>query len=307
MKSAGAALSVVLVGIGLLAAACGGPSEAQVAATATPQPATIVPGVASVASPTPEALVLAGVAKGDDAIEDRPLVQLSPYASMNAQLFGDSIAVAVCEPKLGVMYTLNGDQPFILESVAKLPIMLTLLDQVTEQGRALTAGESSLLSAMITESDNDAADALFAEVGGASAIKSYLASIGIDGSGISATDWGDSEMSASEAARLMGMLIDGDILDAQHQELAMNLLEDVDSAQAWGVVDSVSYATTGVKDGWYPERDGWVIDSVGYAVGSLDYPDYVVAVFTNQQTYFYDTVDSIHTLGQLIQEALGTP
>jgi hypothetical protein len=300
----------LLVGLGALATACETPGSAQTPVTDSPPPVagppTIVPAVTRAPSTTPQPLVLSEASGPETTIDVRPLAELSPDAALNAGMLGDGVGIAVYVPAAGAVYALNGDVPFELASVIKVPLMLTLLDQVTKQGRELTPGESALLGAMITESDNNAADVLFDEVGGARPIYDYLKSIGLGGAIISSTDWGASQMSAMDAALLMGKLVNGDILDPKYRDLAMSLLENVDPIQDWGAVDSVSYARTGVKNGWYPERDGWVLNSLGYVLDSADSPDCTIAIFTDEQIFFYDGVSEIQSLGQLVHQSLAS-
>jgi hypothetical protein len=66
-----------------------------------------------------------------------------------------------------------------MASVAKLAIMVTLLDRAIREGRHLATWELALLRPMITVSDKDAATALWVDVGGPEAVETYLRSIGL--------------------------------------------------------------------------------------------------------------------------------
>jgi Beta-lactamase class A len=255
-------------------------------------------------SPTPEALVFANAGSSGAWLVDEPLADLSPAAALAAELDG-GIGVAVLVPSQGVIYELNGDAQYELASVAKLPIMLTLLDQTVSEGRQLTDDEQYELTQMITLSDNDAADWLWNDVGGAEPVTEFLQTVGIDDAVIDPSDWGSSTLSSMDAATLMADLVGGMILDAPSRELAMSLLSTVDPSQAWGaVVAAPAGADTGVKNGWYPEDAGWVLDSTGFVQGAGSGSDYTIAIFTYSQADFYAGIDTIQQIGQEIYQAM---
>src|SRR3972149_1267974 len=71
------------------------------------------------------------------------------------------VGVAVVVHDRGAVYVGNGDQPFPMASVAKVPIMLTSMDKAIRENRSLTDDELRLMEEMITLSDHDAAVALW--------------------------------------------------------------------------------------------------------------------------------------------------
>ena len=114
------------------------------------------------------------------------------------------VGIAVIDLADGREYSVNGEQRFAMASVAKLPLALTYLAAV-DAGRQSLAREIELadrfrhsdgfteilvhpgirLSAanwielMLTQSDNSAADLLFAEVGGPAAVQRWLDGVGM--------------------------------------------------------------------------------------------------------------------------------
>src|SRR5215469_8954059 len=77
----------------------------------------------------------------------------------------DSVALVVEDPILGVSCTLSGAARFDSASVVKVTILGALLRKALDQHRYLSATEASLARAMITQSNNNAASALWAELG----------------------------------------------------------------------------------------------------------------------------------------------
>jgi hypothetical protein len=296
--------------MGLLAAGC----TAGSAQTANPTATAAVLGLvaaqaAPVAAsptplPTPKDLSYEGLGTSGTWLDEEPLGVLSQVAAETADQTG-GIGVAVIVPSLGVAYELNGDAQFKTESVVKVPIMLTLLDQAISDGRQLTDDERYELALMITESDNDAANWLYEDVGGGAGVTAFLESAGIDDAAIDPADWGDSALSPMDAATLMTELIGGTILDAPSRELAMDLLGSVDPLQAWGAVLLASGAgETGVKNGWYPEFDGWVLNSAGFVKDADGVPPYTIAVFSDGQPDFYAGIRTIEMIGRQVHQAL---
>lgn len=288
---------LLVFGAGGLVAACG----ASTTADAPAAPAIKPSAVAGATTVTPSPTLRPG------QLETLALDALSPGAADLARGLGNGIGIAVYVPSQRRIYQYNAEPMFGIASVVKAPIMLTVMDRAIDEGRSLTADESALVQAMIVESDNDATTALWNAIGGAPAVQEFLESNGIHGALIDAKDWGDSKMSAESAARLLGKLLNGEILDAPNRALAMQLMSHVDPVQDWGAVVAGEFeGQTGVKNGWYPEPAGWVLGSVGYVVPDGAGPIYTVAIFTNGWLYFNEGVHALEAVAGLISTALSS-
>ena len=93
-------------------------------------------------------------------------------------------------------------------SIAKVDILATALQQAQADGTTLSAGEQELATAAIEESDNDAAQDLWDDVGGNPAIGAFNARIGmtqtiLDPQG----EWGYYESTALDQIRLLEHLV----------------------------------------------------------------------------------------------------
>ena len=147
----------------------------------------------------PAPAVAAQAALAAPASLDRILAQL-------ASVPAGRVGIAVIDLASGREFAVNGDQRFAMASVAKLPLALTYLAKV-DAGRETLDREIELpdrfrhsdgfteilvhpgirLSAanwielMLTQSDNSAADLLFAEVGGPTAVQRWLDGHGMNG------------------------------------------------------------------------------------------------------------------------------
>jgi beta-lactamase class A len=123
---------------------------------------------------------------------------------------------------------------------------------------------------MITRSDNNAASALWAELG-----RSYLqhflnlaqmtqTSLGPGGV------WGLTQITAHDQVRLLRLLLNPNpVLDTPSRGYALSLMAQVIASQRWGVpAGAPTYLTVHVKNGWLPRTThGWRIHSIGCLTG----------------------------------------
>lgn len=207
-------------------------------------------------------------------------------AYLNSQ--GDNASAVVYDVTRGQYYTYNVDGQFIMASSAKVPIMLTFLTMTEAQGREPDDNEMYLLTTMIENSDNDSAQALFDEVGGAPAMSSFLNSVGVGGIAPNADGWGYSTTTPLAMVQLLTLLHQGKVLNAQDRSLAFNLMENIEPDQQTGVGDTApNGATVAMKDGWVPGPDNlWAMNSSGIVtVGS---ETYIIAVYTQHENELQD-------------------
>jgi hypothetical protein len=174
----------------------------------------------------------------------------------------------------------NDQSSFIVASSVKVPIMLTLLTQIEQQGRQPTSDEMYLLTTMIENSDNSSAQALFEEVGGAPGLTAYMQQIGVPGLDANADAWGWSTITPRAMVQLLTLLLTGQVLTPQDRAVALNLMENVESDQQVGVGSTApTGATVAVKDGWVTGPDNlWVMNSSG--IVSLGQETYIISVYT---------------------------
>jgi beta-lactamase class A len=177
--------------------------------------------------------------------------------------------------------TYNAPSQFVTGSSMKVPIMLTFLDMIEQQGRGPTNHEMELLTTMIENSNNDSASALYyGEIGGAAGVAGFLQRIGIRGLSPNPDAWGWSLITPLTIVKLLRGLYEGRILTAHDRHLAFYLMEHVEADQQVGVGDTAPKgATVAMKDGWVPGPDGlWALNSSGIVM--LDRETYIIAVYT---------------------------
>ncbi len=213
---------------------------------------------------------------------------LSPSLAQYLANQGRNTGAVVYDVTRGQYYTYNPGSQFIMASSAKVPIMLTFLTMTESQGREPNDEENYLLTTMIENSDNDSAQALFDEIGGAGPMDSFMQSVGIPGLSADPDAWGWSTVSPMAMVRLLTLLQQGKVLNAQDRALALNLMKNIESDQQTGVGDTApSGATVAMKDGWVNGPDGqWAMNSSG--IVTVGGETYIIAVYTQEE----DTLDA---------------
>jgi hypothetical protein len=115
----------------------------------------------------------------------------------------------------------------------------------------IDAETDALLRSMITRSDNDAADAVYARVGdaGLNAVAERAAMTRYTVAG----HWGNSQIAAGEMALFFADL--DEAFPRRHSEYAKGLLGSVVPEQSWGIPDAAGGRwAVRFKGGWLPEK-----------------------------------------------------
>lgn len=287
------------------------------ACTAPPVPVPLHPApVASPAGPSaahPGALLAPGVPgtlpSGSLGVFRRaPLSDLAPNAPQYLAGQPGRFGVAVVVPDREVIYVGGaGDQFFHTASAVKVLIMAMLLRLAQDQGRALSEDETALIEQMIVVSDNDAADILWFEIGGADGVTAFLAANGL--SGITPDPegyWGDTLATPVAVASLVYLLASGQLLDAERTAFALQLMTSVTPEQAWGITSGAVAEgdIVGLKNGWYTDDDGWVVNSAGFVIPPGGGRAYAIAVMSDQLPEMEDGVAGIEGAAIQVHAAL---
>ena len=182
----------------------------------------------------------------------------------------DYAGVRVEDRRTGVECRVNEGHQFDSASVVKATILAALLLWHQETRKPLTATEKHLATLMITESDNDAATALWNEVGYAH-LQHFLklatmteTVLGADGY------WGLTQITARDELQLLRLLTAGnDVLDSASRSYELGLMAKVIPSQRWGVpAGAPKGLNVYVKNGWLPRAThGWRINSIGAFTG----------------------------------------
>lgn len=178
-------------------------------------------------------------------------------------------SIAASDPMTGVTYSYGSTGGMYTASIVKGEILAALLLQHQDAGTDLTPEQLSQATAMIEQSDNDAASALWNDIGGDSGLDAASTRFGLTSTtGGEDGYWGLTTTSALDQVDLLGALsATNSVLSATSQRTLVGLMGSVDSDQAWGVKAAADAGTTTVlKNGWLSltADDGlWIVNTVG--------------------------------------------
>jgi hypothetical protein len=178
------------------------------------------------------------------------------------------LAVAVADLTSGVTASYHGLQAFHTASIVKASILAALLLQLQRWHTAPGSGDQALAAAMIDNSDNAAASALWNAIGGGAGLAAADRALGlphtVPGPG---GFWGLTATTATDQVRLLAALTSPrSPLTAASRRYELGLMRSVTAGQAWGVTAAADPRTRpAVKNGWLPDGLAglWDINSIG--------------------------------------------
>jgi Beta-lactamase enzyme family len=216
-------------------------------------------------------------------------------------------AVSVYDRVTGVYCLYNGSQHFDSASIVKAIIMAALLRWHQSTNTPLSSWEKSEATLMITQSDNDAATALWDELG-MDNLQHFLdlagmgeTQLGQDG------EWGLTQVTAHDEMLLLELLTaPNPVLDASSRSYQLGLMGQVTNWEAWGVTAGTpSVVSWHVKNGWLPDATGWHINSIGTFSGPGT--NYMIAVLSDNTDMNDDEqygINTIEDVARLVQADL---
>ncbi|MGC4981768.1 serine hydrolase [Streptomyces sp. DT193] len=269
-----AVASAVLVGataagtVYMKAQAHDGPAVVSSAASASPSPSPAVSEEASV-EPVAEPSV------DRDALLAKALKSVTVAAGAKT-----SVAVLDVDSDESAAY---GDAAFDTASIVKVNILAALLLQAQDADRRLTAREKTHATAMIENSDNVSATALWASIGRADGLDAANKRFGLkDTQGGDGELWGLTQTTASDQLALLRQVFGDDSeLSAASRSYLQGLMGEIETDQRWGVSAAADGSRWALKNGWLARSTTglWDINSIGRI--SADGHDYLVATLSN--------------------------
>jgi beta-lactamase class A len=193
-------------------------------------------------------------------------------------------------------------------SVFKLTLLECYLLSNQERGQQPGYGALDALTAMIEDSDNDAADGVYAALGGDDGVSSRMGRLDMSSTVLGPHyQWGLSTTTAADQATLLTNLVSpGSPLSAASRSLAVGLMNNVESDQRWGVGAAADNGTEFAnKNGWLnvdADEGRWVVSSVGLIqVGGRQV---LLAVLTQHDADLADGTELVQSLSQAVATAL---
>ncbi|MEU1043460.1 hypothetical protein [Streptomyces sp. NPDC005907] len=264
--------SAVLVG----ATAAGTRVKAQAHADA----GVVSSSASSTASPATGEEVSVAVASEPSA--DRDALLAGAMRSVTVEDGADvSVAVLDMASGAGAAY---GDGAFDTASIVKVDILAALLLQAQDADRRLTARERTYATAMIEDSDNASATALWDAIGGSAGLDAANRRFGLTGTtGGDGGLWGLTRTTAADQLVLLRQVFGDDSeLGSASRTYLRTLMGRIATGQRWGVSAAASVPESGwaLKNGWLPRSTTglWDVNSIGRI--TVDGRDRLVAVLS---------------------------
>jgi beta-lactamase class A len=228
--------------------------------------------------------------------------------AIDARLDGrlSSVGLKETDTKTGITCTYHAAWHFYAASVIKVTILAALLRRAQEQHRHLTAAERRLAWLMITQSDNNAATALWDDVGFAR-MQRFLKLAGMRQTRL-AQAWGLSLITAHDEVLLLKLIARKNrILSKASRDYARYLMAHVISWQRWGVpAGAPGDVKVHVKNGWlpYPVISDWEVNSVGFFTGRRPHRVYIMAMLTHANPSMGYGIETIEDVAKVINRRL---
>jgi len=215
-------------------------------------------------------------------------------------------SVAVLDHRTGQRYAYRGKEKYETASVVKVDILAALLLDAQDDDRSLTGTERSLADRMIRASDNDAATALFNQVGGSSGLTAANRTLGLSGTVTNAA-WGLTRTTVNDQATLLAELADErGPLAAASRRFALDLMRTVNADQRWGVsAAATANERVAIKNGWLSrstEGGRWIVNSLGRVTG--DDVDVSVIVLSHGHGTQPDGIEAVERVAKLTRQHL---
>ncbi|MFY4718198.1 serine hydrolase [Streptomyces sp. LaBMicrA B280] len=160
------------------------------------------------------------------------------------------------------------DRAYDTASIVKVDILAALLLKAQDERRALTDEERGHAEPMIRRSDNDAADALWKEIGQDPGLTAANQRLGLVSTTAGTSGrWGLTRTTASDQIRLLRAVFDDSAqspLTPDSRAYIRTLMGAVLPEQSWGV-SAVNAAGTELKNGWLQRTTTglWDVNSIG--------------------------------------------
>ena len=234
----------------------------------------------------------------------------NPFASKALQTWlanrHGRITAAVYDIKTGQEYLYEPQYAEKTASTIKVDILATALHLAQEHHEPLPADEVEAAVPMITESDNDAAEDLYNDIGGWNTIGPFDKSIGMTRTTPNDQGYfGETYTTAADQITLLKqVMLPGGKLSLSSRQYEYELMLHVIPSQRWGITGGVpKNARVAIKNGWLPETSGWHVNSTGRVQG--DGRNYLIAVYTEWNTSWDYGIATIEHVAAAAWKAMG--
>jgi beta-lactamase class A len=216
-----------------------------------------------------------------------PTVSAMRKAWKFARRRGGQVSFAVVDTA-GRIRTRDGGRLYVSASVVKAMLLVAELRRLHQERLPLDPATAELLEAMITYSDNDAADSIYARVGdpGLLAVAHAARMRRFTVAGY----WGNAQVTAADLAHLFSRL--RTLLPRPYRRVGLGLLASVIPGQRWGLPRAARGSwTVYFKGGWRATERGELVHQAAWLKDG--HRELAIAVLTDAQP---SQLHAIHTV-----------
>jgi beta-lactamase class A len=209
---------------------------------------------------------------------------------------GGQVSLAVVDTD-GRLRGRDGRRRYVSASVVKAMLLVAELRRLRRERLPLDSATEELLGAMITRSDNDAADSIYLRVGDpglfALARSARMRRFTVAGY------WANAQVTAADLARFFSRLCE--LLPRRHRRTGLGMLGSVVSDQRWGLPRAARGRwRVYFKGGWRATSRGELVHQAGWLRGGDG--SLAVAILTDAQP---SRLHAIHTVRGIADRLLG--
>ncbi|WP_330457965.1 class A beta-lactamase-related serine hydrolase [Streptomyces sp. NBC_00820] len=216
-----------------------------------------------------------------------------------------TVAVGLYDRSTSTTCTLRATSAYDSASTVKVTVLATLLWDAKKHNRLLTDRESSLATAMITKSDNNATTALWKQLG-LTKIKGFLSAAKMTRTTPGANGyWGLTQENVTDEQKLLKLVTaKNTVLSDNSRAYIQKLMGKVVSSQRWGTpAGAPSGVAVHVKNGWLQRSThGWRVHSLGTFDGRGH--DYMISVLTQDNSTMDYGVTTIQNVAKVVHRDL---
>jgi hypothetical protein len=217
-----------------------------------------------------------------------PTVAAVHRAWRYARRRGGLVSIAVVDTR-GRLRGRRAGVPYVSASLVKPLLLVAELRRLRRAGAPLDAATAGLLRAMITFSDNDAADAIYARTGDAGLVavarSARMRRFAAGG------HWAAARLTAADMARFFSRL--RRLTAGPHRRTALRLLASVVEEQRWGLPRAAGRRwTVRFKGGWRTTLRGELVHQAGRLHRGRR--DLAIAILTDGQPSRGHAIRTVH-------------
>jgi hypothetical protein len=216
-----------------------------------------------------------------------------------------TVAVGLYDRTTNTTCTLRATSAFDSASSVKVTVLATLLWDAKKHNRYLTTRETTLATAMITKSDNDATSTLWRQLG-LTKIKGFLTAAGMTQTKPGANNyWGLTQETVTDEQKLLKLVTaKNTVLSDNSRAYILKLMNQVIAGQRCGTpYGAPSTVTVHVKNGWLQRSThGWRVHSLGTFNGGGH--DYMMSVLTQDNSTMSYGITTIQGVAKAIHKDL---